>query len=460
MEDQAPFALSKQMNGFVLSMIARGQRYCPLAVTLIAGVILAAWLVPAVRLLLPGPWWMQSPHTAVCLLLCVASLVLSQGRRSRGELVLSRVLGAVVVLVAVETLRETMFGDHSFVDLLFRTHSQASMALLGAVALGMRARAGVVSGLVDGATVVLCLLVMTYTSGYFFGEMRLFEVEMRNWVSTQTLLCFNLLTLVVVARRAEYGAFAVLLDDGIGGKAARLALPFTLTLPFLLAILRPLLVNARVLYPGYATAVATSVTSLLAFLLILVLARRINGLEQEVRDLSLRDDLTQLYNRRGFYVLAEQARLLARRAEEPFSVLFLDVDNLKPINDTLGHEVGSELLREMAEVLRGCFRETDVVGRLGGDEFVVAGRLSEEEMGMVTRRLEEAAAELNGSGKHAYLLGFSLGSMTAEAGEDKSLDKLIEAADLIMYEHKREKKAKARNGLLVPAMQGAARGRR
>jgi hypothetical protein len=95
------------------------------------------------------------------------------------------------------------------------------MALLGAVVLGMRARVGVVSGLVDGATVVLCLLVMTYTSGYFFGEMRLFEVEMRNWVSTQTLLCFNLLTLVVVARRAEYGVFAVLLDDGIGGKAAR-----------------------------------------------------------------------------------------------------------------------------------------------------------------------------------------------------------------------------------------------
>jgi diguanylate cyclase (GGDEF)-like protein len=108
-------------------------------------------------------------------------------------------------------------------------------------------------------------------------------------------------------------------------------------------------------------------------------------------------------------VLAEQVRLLARREEEPFSVMYLDVDNLKSTNDTLGHEAGSALLREMAEVLRGCFRETDVVGRLGGDEFVVAGRMSEEEMEGAIRRLEEMAEKGNRSGKRAYLLGFSQG---------------------------------------------------
>jgi hypothetical protein len=63
----------------------------------------------------------------------------------------------------------------------------------------------VVSGLIDAAAVGLCLLVMTYTSAYMVGEVRLFEVEMRRWVSTQTLLCVNLLTQVAVARRAEYG---------------------------------------------------------------------------------------------------------------------------------------------------------------------------------------------------------------------------------------------------------------
>ena len=466
MEDRTQFVLSARLNELVLTMIARGQRYCLLAVALIAGAILAAWMFPAVHML-PGEWWLERPHTSVCLLLCVASLVLSQERRSRRAVVLSRVLAAVVVLVAVEALREEMFGDHSSMDMpftahaqvLMATHGQVLMALLGAVLLGMRARTGVVSGLVDVATVVLCLLVMTFTSVYLFGEIRLFEMEMRRWISTQTLLCLDLLTLVVVARRAEYGAFAVLLDNGIGGKAARLALPFTLTLPFLMAILRPLLLDARVLYPGYATSVATSVTSVLAFLLVLVLARRINGLEQEVRDLSLRDDLTQLYNRRGFYVLAEQVRLQARREEEAFSVMYLDVDNLKPTNDALGHEAGSALLREMGEILRGCFRETDVVGRLGGDEFAVAGRLSEEEMGTVIRRLEEVTKEANGRGERAYRLSFSLGVVTAETGEEKNLEELVEAADRMMYERKREKKAKAHIGLLVSARMGDARGK-
>ena len=441
-------------------MVARGQRYCLLAVTLVAGVILAAWTVPPLRPLLPGAWWMQRPYKSVCLLLCVGSLVLSGERRSRRAVVWSRVLAVVVMVVAAEMLRETKFGDRSVLDLVFSMHSEVAIALLGAVQLGLRARTGVVSGLVDAAMVVLCLLVMTYTAGYLFGEVRLFEAEILRWVAPQTLLCFNLLTLVTVARRAEYGAFAVLLDNGIGGQAARMALPFTLVLPFLLAILRPLLVDAHVLYPGYATAVAASVTSLLAILLILVLARRINGLEQEVRDLSLRDDLTQLYNRRGFYVLAEQVRLLARREEEPFSVLYLDVDNLKPTNDKLGHEMGSALLREMAEILRDCFRETDVLGRLGGDEFVMAGRMSEEEMGTVIRRLEAMTEEANARGKRPYLLHFSVGSMTAEAGSEMSLEELVAGADRIMYEQKREKKAKAHIGLLVSARTGEARERR
>jgi hypothetical protein len=130
-----------QPNDFVLSLVKRGQQYCLLAVTLIAGAILAAWLVPAVRLLLPGSWWMQRPRS-VCLLLCVASLVLPQERQSRRAVVLSRVLAAVLILMAAETLREAMLGDPSFVDMLFSTHSQASMTLVGVVLLGLRARTG------------------------------------------------------------------------------------------------------------------------------------------------------------------------------------------------------------------------------------------------------------------------------------------------------------------------------
>jgi GGDEF domain-containing protein len=84
--------------------------------------------------------------------------------------------------------------------------------------------------------------------------------------------------------------------------------------------------------------------------------------------------------------------------------------------------------------------------------------MSEGEMRAATRRLEEMAEAENGRGKRAYLLRFTVGIVTAGVGEDKSLDELIAGADLIMYEQKREKKAKARSGLLVSPIQGDARG--
>ena len=103
----------------------------------------------------------------------------------------------------------------------------------------------------------------------------------------------------------------------------------------------------------------------------LALGSKTNQLENAIRELSLRDELTSLYNRRGFYVLAEQAYRLAQRAGESFFVLFIDVDGLKKTNDELGHEVGSELLRSIAGLIEHTFRETDVIGRIGGDEFVI-----------------------------------------------------------------------------------------
>ena len=167
---------------------------------------------------------------------------------------------------------------------------------------------------------------------------------------------------------------------------------------------------------------------------------RISNLEREVRNLSLCDELTGLYNRRGFNVLAQQAYLLARRSGETFSVLFLDVDNLKQINDLHGHDSGSALLQEMAAVLRRTFRETDVIGRVGGDEFVIAGKADPDELASAVKRLESFAAEINQAGDRRYSLRFSLGHVTTDHMIAHSLDDLIQHADQIMYESKRLKK--------------------
>ena len=87
--------------------------------------------------------------------------------------------------------------------------------------------------------------------------------------------------------------------------------------------------------------------------------------------LSLMDELTGLHNRRGFVSLAEQRLKLTSRQGVRSTLIFIDVDNLKYINDTFGHREGDGALQQIAGLLRECFRESDIIGRLGGDEFCV-----------------------------------------------------------------------------------------
>ena len=160
-------------------------------------------------------------------------------------------------------------------------------------------------------------------------------------------------------------------------------------------VLRANVVKSSWLQIQYATALAASTIALLAFCLIYVMSRRIESLERNIHDLSLRDELTGLYNRRGFYVLATQALRLAQRLDALYSVIFIDMDNLKQVNDTYGHEIGSELLKEMAAILTTNFREIDIIGRLGGDEFVVAVNAGPVDLAMVIQRLESATTRAN-----------------------------------------------------------------
>ena len=191
-------------------------------------------------------------------------------------------------------------------------------------------------------------------------------------------MCLALLTVVTILRRAECGLFSVFLEDGIGGRIARIIAPVLIILPFLRELGRARLLNAQLVPTPYATAILTSVATIVSFGLLLLLVRLINHMQNEIHGLTLRDELTGLYNFRGFNLFADQAFRLARRAQLPFGVLFIDMDNLKMINDELGHSAGSISLVETAKLLNATFRETDVIGRLGGDEFVVAGQFDSQ----------------------------------------------------------------------------------
>jgi diguanylate cyclase (GGDEF)-like protein/PAS domain S-box-containing protein len=162
--------------------------------------------------------------------------------------------------------------------------------------------------------------------------------------------------------------------------------------------------------------------------------------EEQLRMLSLSDDLTGLYNRRGLFALGEHAIRIARRRARRLGIIYVDVDALKTINDRFGHAQGDEALRLVADVVRASIRESDVVGRVGGDEFVI---LAEDDTGVtqdlvarLRRRLELANARTG----RPFHLSLSIGAVDWEPGEQATLQELIERADQRMYDDKRARR--------------------
>ena len=163
-------------------------------------------------------------------------------------------------------------------------------------------------------------------------------------------------------------------------------------------------------------------------------------MEEEMREMSLRDQLTELYNRRGFITLAEQQLKAANRAQRPMLLAFIDCDRLKWINDTLGHEEGDKALIDTANLLRHTFRESDIIARLGGDEFAVLS-IDAADMGHedFSRRLQQHMDEFNLKESRPYILSMSWGTATYHPESPMSLDQLISAADELMYAQKKIK---------------------
>jgi len=162
-------------------------------------------------------------------------------------------------------------------------------------------------------------------------------------------------------------------------------------------------------------------------------------LQKNLQNLSLMDDLTGLYNRRGFLALAEQhLRMIQRKGAA--LLIYLDLDDLKLINDTYGHLEGNRALIVTANVLRACFRQSDILARLGGDEFCVlmtdAGQDSDQQ---VRKRLQQRADFINALSSWNFRLSLSVGIADVPVVHQPSLDQLLRVADTRMYEEKRKK---------------------
>lgn len=165
-------------------------------------------------------------------------------------------------------------------------------------------------------------------------------------------------------------------------------------------------------------------------------------LERQVREASLRDELTGLQNRRGFMFLAEQQLNTAARYGRDHVLLFADLNGLKTVNDQLGHAEGDRMIVAMAAVLRRTFRRADVLARFGGDEFVLLAEGNETFGPIAERKLQDAIAEHN-TALDAFQLSASIGTAVWSAVQRPSLPELLSIADGRMYESKRRHHSRA-----------------
>jgi diguanylate cyclase (GGDEF)-like protein len=161
----------------------------------------------------------------------------------------------------------------------------------------------------------------------------------------------------------------------------------------------------------------------------------------QAQSLSITDDLTGLYNRRGMAVFFEQMRQRGARNGEDLWVILLDLDGLKETNDSLGHAAGDQAITSFSSLLRQSVRGSEVAARLGGDEFVILALGNSDDLAQaILARLEAAADTFNQHGQAPFRLSFSAGTSRSESGAKLSMEAVLALADNILYERKRAKR--------------------
>lgn len=435
-------------------------------VMLVAFPVLLGWVLPDTAQFVPAGWMAMKANTALLILMSLASLLATEHNRSQWTKTVGFVLSlAVFVLASLTALQyadihlfqvNTMLAPDPYGRVPGQPSLQASIGfLLMSVALcTLSGRARRTLQVADAMAMLLILFLLSFVGSTFLTADGSPGLSLKRQLAPETFVCLCLLTGLVVLRRTEPGGiFHIFRERGIGGKTARLAGPAAMIFPFVLTGLRGVMMRFHLLAANYAIAFAPAVTAVLALLFVMLLARRNRDLETALHDLSLRDELTGVYNRRGFHLLAEQAFREAVRASSGFSVIFVDVDDLKVINDTSGHDDGSRLLQRMAKELHHAFRLTDIVGRVGGDEFLVAAKATQSEILHAIQRLHDATSVAL---DEEFPLRFSYGIASLETTSDTLTD-LIQQADARMYETKRRRKGESGSHLQMESKRWAER---
>jgi diguanylate cyclase (GGDEF)-like protein len=287
-------------------------------------------------------------------------------------------------------------------------------------------------------------------SGYINGASSRYRIFSFTPAAVYTALVLAMMSVGILFARPRVGMAGDLTGRFLGSAMARRFLPAVIIVPILAAWLRMRVQTAGFvgIQLGVSLNVAINVSTL--SLLVWLNARQLNHAEEslekvrEAKDLlydaSLKDELTGLYNRRGFLTFAEEQVKLACSGRRELLVVFADVDGLKAINDGHGHSEGDRALKKTAEVLLTVFRDTDLVARLGGDEFaVLALDCSLAGLVRINAHLDKALRVVNDDRDCPWKLSISVGTVHVDSKHQLSISELLSKADTMMYERKREK---------------------
>ncbi len=425
---------------------------------LIALTVLLGWFSSNVQTFLPDGWDLMKANTAACTLLSLCAMAISYYQTNPARILAGQVIVGIVLLIAGTALLGHATREPFYLETLLASDHQSlapgRMSIQTSLFFVMLGFACICEGkddptcslIRDLVCSLLVTLVFVVAAGYLFGASTLFGQGSDIRTSPQTLVSMVLLATSLLITRMQQGYFAILAGIGIGSEISRAVLPLAVSLPFLIISCSVWLSQGKGMSPALASALTASLSAGSLFVVLVWLSRKINGMEAELRDISLVDDLTKINNRRGFFMLGEHMLFEAHRDGRTITVLFLDLDGLKAINDTLGHDIGSDLLKHVATLLRDHFRKSDVVARLGGDEFAVVSSSGDTQIAL--KRLERVVNAINKAGKRPYHISYSAGEATFSADNSlTSFSELVATADARMYERKRAKKQPRQSSL-------------
>ncbi len=163
-------------------------------------------------------------------------------------------------------------------------------------------------------------------------------------------------------------------------------------------------------------------------------------LREQFKIQSLTDELTELYNRRGFLNLVEHKIKAAKLNKKGMTLFFIDIDGMKNINDKLSHNYGDRAIVGASTILKQTFSENDVVARIGGDEFaVLAIEARESDVKKLIDKLLEKQKEFNENNGYSFDISMSVGAASFNAENPININELMEKADKLMYEDKKNK---------------------